>query len=125
MGFIFGPAIGAVFSSAKYFSSVDVHTYPSYLAITLTVLNIIFVSVFYKESLPLEKRATRKNLLARSCQFINPLSLFKFAPVKSVKDENLSVLRSIGLASFLYLFLYSGLEFTLTFLVHERFSYDR
>lgn len=33
-------------------------------------------------------------------------------------------LRKLGLAQFLYLFVYSGLEFTLTFLVHNKFNYD-
>ena len=33
-------------------------------------------------------------------------------------------MRRIGLVYFLYLFFYSGLEFTLTFLTHNRFSYD-
>jgi len=34
-------------------------------------------------------------------------------------------LRRVGLVYFLYLFLYSGLEFTLTFLTHNRLNYDR
>ena len=34
-------------------------------------------------------------------------------------------MRRIGLVYFLYLFFYSGLEFTLTFLTHNRFQYDR
>lgn len=36
----------------------------------------------------------------------------------------MQLLKSVGLANFLYLFLYSGLEFTLTFLVHKRFNYN-
>jgi hypothetical protein len=34
------------------------------------------------------------------------------------------MLKLVGIANFLYLFLYSGLEFTLTFLVYNRFNYD-
>jgi hypothetical protein len=37
----------------------------------------------------------------------------------------LIVLRRISLAYFFYLFIFSGLEFTITFLVHNRFDYDR
>ena len=35
----------------------------------------------------------------------------------------LAELQQIGAAYFLYLFLYSGMEFTLTFLTHIRFSF--
>lgn len=38
---------------------------------------------------------------------------------------DLHSLQQIGLAYFLYLFLFSGLEYSLTFLVHQIFSYTR
>ena len=38
---------------------------------------------------------------------------------------DLSNLRLMGITYFLYLFLFSGLEYSLTFLVHQRFSYTR
>ena len=38
---------------------------------------------------------------------------------------DLKQMRRIGVVYFLYLFFYSGLEFTLTFLTHNRFNYDR
>lgn len=34
-------------------------------------------------------------------------------------------MRSVGVVYFIYLFLYSGLEFTLTFLTHNRFDFNR
>lgn len=34
-------------------------------------------------------------------------------------------MRNIGLVYFLYLFFFSGLEFTLTFLTYNRFNFDR
>lgn len=126
LGFLFGPSIGAVFSSKLSSSASAIYAYPSYLAITLTLINIIFVAKFYKESLPKEKRSSTsfKKNFSQSLQFINPVCLFKFTPIKSLNDSDLSVLRRIGFSNFLYLFLYSGLEFTLTFLVHNRFNYD-
>lgn len=39
--------------------------------------------------------------------------------------SELSGLRRLGLVYFLYLFLFSGLEFTLSFLAHERFQFSR
>lgn len=57
MGFMFGPCIGAVLS-AKLSTSTAIYMYPSYLAIGMTILNILFVAIFYKESLPVEKRVS-------------------------------------------------------------------
>lgn len=37
----------------------------------------------------------------------------------------LSQLRRLGLVYFLYLFLFSGLEYTLSFLTHQRFQFSR
>lgn len=93
---------------------------------SLTVINLIFVALFYNESLPPEKREKSvKNLLTKTASYINPLSLFNFSMVKSVRHvDDMRALRLIGLVNFLYLFIYSGLEFTLTFVVHERFKYD-
>ncbi|RNA40229.1 major facilitator superfamily domain-containing 10 [Brachionus plicatilis] len=124
LGFIIGPTFGAIFSS-KLSATASIYTYPSYLAIGLTIINIIFVTLFYKESLPAEKRSKSiKNIFYQSVQFINPISLFNFSPIKSLNEQDLNDLKNIGFSNFLYLFIYSGLEFTLTFLVHHRFSYN-
>jgi hypothetical protein len=40
-----------------------------------------------------------------------------------VNAADMARLRTIGRTYFLYLFLYSGLEFTLTFLTHLRFNF--
>jgi hypothetical protein len=53
---LFGPCIGAVFSSKLSSNASAVYEYPAYLAIILSVINILFISKFYKESLPNEKR---------------------------------------------------------------------
>ncbi len=58
IGFLVGPCIGAVFS-AKLSSTAAIYTYPSYLAIGLTIVNILFVARFFKESLPAEKRVSK------------------------------------------------------------------
>lgn len=38
---------------------------------------------------------------------------------------DLQNLKTLGLAYFLYLFLFSGLEYTLSFLTHQRFQFTR
>lgn len=124
LGFLFGPCIGAIFS-AKLSSTVAIYTYPSYLAIGLTITNILFVAKFYKESLPAEKRAKslKNNFYSETLNYLNPISLINFSLIKSVSDKDRTTLRKLGLAQFIYLFLYSGLEFTLTFLAHNKFNY--
>jgi MFS family permease len=87
LGFLFGPCIGAVFSS-KLSATATIYLYPSYLAIFLTVLNLLFVAKFLEESLPTEKRAKSiNNSFTQSLQFINPVSLLNFSPIKTVKSE--------------------------------------
>jgi hypothetical protein len=40
-------------------------------------------------------------------------------------STGLGSLRRLGLVYFLYLFLFSGLEYTLSFLAHQRFQFSR
>ena len=51
------------------------------------------------------------------------LDWFIFSTCSCIVSD-LKEMRKIGLVYFLYLFFYSGLEFTLTFLTHNRFHYD-
>lgn len=60
LGFLTGPTVGAIFSS-KLSATASIYSYPSYLAILLTSINILFVAKFYKESLPIEKRVFINN----------------------------------------------------------------
>lgn len=40
-------------------------------------------------------------------------------------DLDVVILRRLGLASFLYMIIFAGLEYTITFLVYNRFNWDR
>jgi len=62
--------------------------------------------------------------ISSAVHLINPTALFKFTAVKSISQKDLHALQQVGFVYFLYLFLYSGLEFTLTFLTYLRFNYD-
>ncbi|EMP35550.1 Major facilitator superfamily domain-containing protein 10 [Chelonia mydas] len=59
---------------------------------------------------------------------LSPLALFQFSAVTRGKDspsrQNLQNLKVLGLVYFLYLFLFSGLEYTLSFLTHQRFQFS-
>ncbi|WAR21618.1 MFS10-like protein [Mya arenaria] len=98
VGFVFGPLIGAVFSRWARAQQGEFYVFPALFALALAVIDVIYVAVVFKETLPEHRRA-------------NSIS-------------NISSVQKIGLVYFLYLFFYSGLEFTLTFLTHNRLDYD-
>lgn len=50
-------------------------------------------------------------------------TIHRFEAVKSLSKDKLQSLQSLGLIYFLYLFIYSGLEFTVTFLMYHKFGY--
>ncbi|XP_073898835.1 major facilitator superfamily domain-containing protein 10 isoform X5 [Castor canadensis] len=64
-----------------------------------------------------------------AADLLSPLALFHFAAVARSQDppseDRLGSLRRLGLVYFLYLFLFSGLEYTLSFLAHQRFQFSR
>jgi hypothetical protein len=43
--------------------------------------------------------------------------------VKNLPKPDLKILKRLGLIYFIYLFIYSGLEFTVTFLMYHKFNY--
>ncbi|XP_073898836.1 major facilitator superfamily domain-containing protein 10 isoform X6 [Castor canadensis] len=63
-----------------------------------------------------------------AADLLSPLALFHFAAVARSQDppseDRLGSLRRLGLVYFLYLFLFSGLEYTLSFLAHQRFQFS-
>lgn len=70
-----------------------------------------------------EKRAPLSFSLTKTVDFVSPLHLLKFTAVKNLSEHQNRVLSKLGLIYFLYLFIYSGLEFTITFLTHHTFNY--
>ncbi|CAL1274847.1 unnamed protein product [Larinioides sclopetarius] len=126
IGFIVGPIIGAVFASRGIKFSQNFYVLPALFALTMTIIDIFLLVIFFKESLPKEKRASSVGQgLSEAYQFINPLSLFSFNPVTNMKPADKSALKKIGLTYFLFLFIYSGLEYSLSFLTHMRFNFTR
>lgn len=61
--------------------------------------------------------------LANARALIDIRELFNFTAVSGLKSKDLLELRRLGIVYFTYLFIYSGLEFTLTFLTHHTFNY--
>ena len=77
-----------------------------------------------QESLPPSQRnSSTSATLSQACNYLQPLQLFRFASLTNLERKQHKDLQQIGLAYFIYLFLYSGMEFTLTFLTHIRFDF--
>ncbi|MFP6581762.1 MAG: MFS transporter [Candidatus Hydrogenedentota bacterium] len=117
-GFILGPAIGG------FSAMIDLRDYlpglvdfglnpfstPALIAMFLSVINFVYVLTRFKETLPDAKEDSER--VERS---INPITLFKVQEYPGVSKTNL--------INFLFLSIFSGMEFSLTFLAMDRLNY--
>jgi MFS family permease len=118
LGFIIGPAMGGLLAQVNlldYWPSlarfgVNPFSVPALLAFVLSMANLIFVAVRFPETLPPGQRMRR-----RPWRTANPFRLFKTHDYPGVTRTNLT--------NFIFLTAFSGMEFSLTFLAHERFGY--
>ncbi len=127
VGFIVGPVIGAAFSiwgKQQRDAGEDWFAYPAAFALSLALAHTAYVYAFFRETLPEKQRLKSLGEAVRQAVvYVNPVSLFRFASIRNLSQKDERSLRTLGLVYFLYLFLYSGLEFTLTFLTHIRFDF--
>jgi MFS family permease len=118
LGFIVGPAIGGLLATIDLTAiapglkayGVNPFSLPALVSLILTVINLIWVSRRFKETLPEEKRG-QANPERRG------LAVFRIfqCPDPSTRRTNLVYL--------VYMLAFSGMEFTLTFLAVERFAF--
>ena len=114
LGFIFGPAIGGILSlvdltqisPALIGYGINPFSVPAGFAAILCFLNFFLVFKNYKETLK-EKSVSKRSS--------NIFKLARPLPFKGVNQTNLGY--------FLFITLFSGMEFTLTFLAVERLGY--
>ena len=128
LGFMFGPMIGVMFSrmSAASDASFTTFQYPAMFALTLTVINILFLYFFLEESLPVRGRATSFGHGIKSAIYLsNPYSLMRFDAVVKYTRNELSSMRLLGGVYLTYMILFSGMEYALSFLVHDRLAFTR
>ncbi|XP_067928742.1 major facilitator superfamily domain-containing protein 10-like isoform X2 [Watersipora subatra] len=127
VGFLIGPLIGAGFAAGAV-PAVGVGEFfvaPALFALSMAILDILYMYCAFEETLIESKRAkslfsTENNVF----DLINPVSLFLFKAVPGVAPEEKRTMKRIGFIYFLYIFLYSGVEFTLTFLTYLKFNYN-
>ena len=69
LGFIFGPIIGVVFSMLGrevLADSFRMYQYPACFALSLAIIDIIFIAKMFQETLPPEKRVRKVYCLSLS-----------------------------------------------------------
>uniref|UniRef100_A0A671UGA7 Major facilitator superfamily domain-containing protein 10 n=1 Tax=Sparus aurata TaxID=8175 RepID=A0A671UGA7_SPAAU len=124
LGFTVGPLMGAYFAvSSRATGNVFFQT-PALLALAFSAADLLFIWLMLPETLTKDASSSG---FGDSRDLLHPLSLFHFSAVTRVKDspatKRMLKLQVLGLVYFCYLFLFSGLEFTLSFLTHQRFQF--
>ncbi|XP_033324786.1 major facilitator superfamily domain-containing protein rtet [Megalopta genalis] len=125
IGFIVGPMIGGFFAwSSSNNREGTWYLVPAMFAFFLTAGDLCFIAFNLRESLPKKCRAVSlKSGITGAIAYINPIDLFQFNGVSGLSLQDKKCLKTLGYVYFMYLFLYSGLEFTLTFLTHYLFEF--
>nr|XP_009925199.1 PREDICTED: major facilitator superfamily domain-containing protein 10 [Haliaeetus albicilla] len=114
LGFTLGPMIGAYLAMETEKGEVF-YLRSALLALMFAVADLIFIFFLLPETLPKEKRVSSVTSgFQAAVDLLSPLALFQFSAVtrgkESPSEENLQNLKILGLAYFLYLFLFSGLD---------------
>ncbi|XP_035846818.1 major facilitator superfamily domain-containing protein 10 isoform X2 [Sander lucioperca] len=126
LGFTVGPLMGAYFALSSRTTGNVFYQTPALLALAFSAADLLFIWVMLPETLTKDVKASSSEL-GDSRDLLNPISLFHFSALTRTKDpppkERMQKLRALGLVYFCYLFLFSGLEFTLSFLTHQRFHF--
>uniref|UniRef100_A0A0K0EV91 BcDNA.LD28419 (inferred by orthology to a D. melanogaster protein) n=1 Tax=Strongyloides venezuelensis TaxID=75913 RepID=A0A0K0EV91_STRVS len=121
VGFIIGPLIGAILSATTMNTRKDIPV--AIFSIFTSVIELVIVILFLKETLLIRKQKIN-HIYQKVVLYINPKSLFNYeAIVGSISKKRHENIKNLSRYYFMYLFFYSGLEFTLSFLTHQKFSF--
>ncbi|CAK9809299.1 Major facilitator superfamily domain-containing protein 10 [Anthophora quadrimaculata] len=125
IGFVVGPMIGAFFAWSSNDNREGAwYIIPAVFALFLAASDLFFIACNLQESLPLKCRTrSLASGISGILTYINPIDLFQFKGVSDLTVQDRKSLKTLGCAYFIYLFIYSGLEFTLTFLTHYLFEF--
>uniref|UniRef100_A0A0N5APT1 MFS domain-containing protein n=1 Tax=Syphacia muris TaxID=451379 RepID=A0A0N5APT1_9BILA len=128
VSFIIGPMLGAYFVHTAEIN-ISNHqlffTSAANFAIVMSIIELIVIVVFMEESKNDFQKTKLIQIVRNVMLYVQPSNLFGFTVVKnSISKIELQKLRIYGKAYFSYLFLFSGLEFTLSFLTRVRFNYN-
>ncbi|XP_031797577.1 major facilitator superfamily domain-containing protein 10 isoform X1 [Sarcophilus harrisii] len=128
LGFTIGPMIGA-FLAGETAKGDRFYLHAALWALMFAISDLVFVFCFLPETLPRDKRVSSVlSGFQAASDLLSPVALFQFLAVTRGKDspsrDKLQDLKVLGRVYFLYLFLFSGLEYTLSFLTHQRFQFS-
>lgn len=117
MGFVIGPAMGAGLSLwdarnvLSFIPGINPFSGPAIVAFMLAAINFVFVWRRFPETLRLSQGTS-----SHARRPLNPLMLLKPSPFAGVNRTNALY--------FIFITAFAGMEFTLTFLAKDRFSYS-
>jgi len=120
-GFISGPLIGAYFAS-KVLSDYSTYNFgaPALISLLFQLLSIVLTLLLLPETKPKEITPSTSVCFDRISRLLNPMTMFRYSQAGTINNASVSLLL---VAYFLFLLFFSGLEFTLPFLTHERFNF--
>uniref|UniRef100_A0A9J8AET4 Major facilitator superfamily domain-containing protein 10 n=2 Tax=Cyprinus carpio TaxID=7962 RepID=A0A9J8AET4_CYPCA len=125
LGFTLGPLMGAYFALSLKDTEVF-YQGPALLAVLFSLADLLFIFFMLPETL--QKGASESSGIQHSGDLLYPVALFNFTALTRTKnapsEQKMLNLKALGLVYFSYLFLFSGLEFTLSFLTHQRFQFS-
>jgi MFS family permease len=115
LGFMIGPAIGGVASLVDLAAlwpetvrfGITPFSFAAFVSLSLATINLVWVALFFPETLPPENRMRH---------------LISFNPLSNLMVDN-SATRRVIIVDFTFLIIFSGMEFTLTFLALERLNF--
>lgn len=119
LGFIIGPAIGALlslvnildFAPALESLGINPFSVPALVALILTLVNYVWLNARFEESLEEDKRDKSE-------------AKGSFAAVIDLLSVKHPGIRQVNWLYLIFITAFSGMEFTLTFLAAERFFYS-
>ncbi|XP_057688903.1 major facilitator superfamily domain-containing protein 10 isoform X4 [Corythoichthys intestinalis] len=126
VGFTAGPLMGAYLSSGSQSTRHLFFQTPALLSLAFSVADLLFIWLMLPETLSMNAKASHSGF-GDFRDLLSPLALFNFSAVTRSKappsEQKMRRLKLLGHVYFCYLFLFSGLEFTLSFLTHQRFHF--
>ncbi|PAA94183.1 hypothetical protein BOX15_Mlig012399g1 [Macrostomum lignano] len=127
LAFSTGPALGAFLAQSLRSNSAGNFAYPAVLALVLAAAALLLARLKLPETCRRGSggRGGGAAAVSRAAVLLNPARLFAFDAMPTARQFERGQMRHIALVYFLFLTLFSGLEFTLPFLAHLRLGFSR
>lgn len=119
LGFVTGPAIGGIFAHVNLLDhhagwaayGINPFSVPALFAFALAAINVLWIAARFRETLPESARAKAAPLRERS-------------PWRTLHTRINTVVNRTIFVNFVFIFAFSGMEFSLAFLAADRFGFN-